>query len=52
VEPAVVQEWLDRSDTNHGLLVKSIRDSDAFHWGADGDTGENPPKLIIEYDSQ
>ena len=51
VTPSVVQDWLDRPETNHGLLIKAIRDSDAFHWGADGDTGDNPPKFIIEYDT-
>ena len=50
--PSVVKDWLDRPETNQGLLLKSIRDSNAFHWGADGDTGDNPPKLIIEYDTQ
>ena len=50
VATSVVQDWLDRPDTNHGLLLKSIRDSNGFHWGAHGDTGDNPPKFVIEYD--
>ena len=51
VSPSVVQAWLDRPQTNHGLLLKATRDSNAFHWMADGDTGDNPPKLIIEYNT-
>ena len=51
VASSVVEDWLERPETNHGLLLKSIRDSNGFHWGADGDTGDEPPKLIIEYDT-
>ena len=51
VASSVVEDWLEHPETNHGLLMKSIRDSNSFHWGADGDTGDNPPKLIIEYDT-
>ena len=49
VPPAVVQTWLDRPETNHGLLLRAVRDSNAFHWMADGDSADAPPKLILEY---
>lgn len=49
VAPSVVQAWLDRPAENYGLLLKSIRDSDGFHWTADGDIGKKPPQLIVEY---
>ena len=52
VASSVVEDWLEHPETNHGLLLKAIRDSNGFHWGADGDIGNEPPKLIIEYDTQ
>lgn len=50
LDPSVVQGWLDDPDANYGLLLKPNRDSNAFHWSAQGDTGDIPPKLVIEYD--
>ncbi len=47
-----VQKWIDQPDSNHGLLLKSDRSDNGFHFWADGDTGANPPKLILEYDTK
>ena len=51
VTTSVVQDWLDRPQKIHGLLLKSIRDSNAFHWIANGDVDNHPPKLVIEYNT-
>jgi hypothetical protein len=45
-----VQNWIDQPDSNHGLILKSDRSDNGFHFWADGDKDANPPKLIIEYD--
>jgi hypothetical protein len=50
LDATVVQGWLDRPDTNHGLLFKNVQADAGFHWWAHGDQQEHPPKLVIGYD--
>jgi len=49
LDAMVVQGWLDHPETNHGLLLKSAHDDSGFHWWANGDRDEHPPKMVIEY---
>ena len=52
LDVAGVQEWIDQPETNHGLMLKSDRNDDGFHFWADGDRDANPPKLILEYEAE
>ena len=49
LDTSVVQTWIEHPKTNHGLLLKTIRGDNNFHWKADGDKGKFPPKLIVEF---
>ena len=50
LDASVVQGWLNRPETNHGLLLRSIHSDAGFHWWADGDNDKHPPKLVLDYD--
>ena len=50
LDASVVQGWLERPETNHGLLLKNIHGDANFHWWGDGDRQDHPPKLVIGYD--
>ena len=52
MDVAGVQKWIDQPETNHGLMLKSDRNDDGFHFWADGDTNANPPKLLVEYNME
>jgi hypothetical protein len=52
LDVSVVQGWLEKPGTNHGLLLKSLHGDRNFHWWAHGDKDKHPPKLVIEYDTK
>ena len=48
----VLQQWVDDPASNHGVLLKAHDGGANFHWWADGDKGDHPPRIIIEYNVQ
>ena len=52
VDPILIQQWVDEPSSNHGVLLKAHDGGANFHWWADGDKGDYPPQLIIEYNVQ
>jgi len=52
VDPTLIQQWADDPSSNHGVLLKAHDGGANFHWWADGDKGDHPPQLIIEYNVQ